>query len=125
MDSDTFKKGRKIREELLGEDYVRKALDEANDFDRDFQEYITECGWGRIWGRDGLTRKQRSLLNLGMLTCMGRLPELELHVGVALRNGLTKEEIKEVFIHVAGYCGIPAALEGPKVARKVIEQTGL
>ncbi|MEQ8750953.1 MAG: carboxymuconolactone decarboxylase family protein [Amphiplicatus sp.] len=125
MSTDTFEKGRIIRAELLGEDYVRKALDEAGDFDRDFQEYITECGWGRIWGRPGLTRKQRSLLNLGMLTCMGRLPELELHVGVALRNGLTKEEIKEVFIQVAGYCGIPAALEGQKVARKVIEQAGV
>lgn len=125
MDNDTFKQGRKIRAELLGEDYVRNALDEAGDFDRDFQEYITECGWGRIWGRGGLSRKQRSLLNLGMLTCMGNLPELELHVGVALRNGLSKEEIKEVFIHVAGYCGIPAALEGHKVARKVITEAGV
>lgn len=122
MSTDLFEKGRKIRSDVLGEARVKKALDGADDFNRDFQRLVTEYCWGFCWGREGLDRKQRSLLNLGMLAGLNRGPEFELHFRGAVRNGLTLDELQDVLIQIAIYCGIPAGVEAFKIANKVITE---
>lgn len=119
MSSQVFETGRKIRTEVLGEERVSKVLDEADDFNRDFQHFVTEYCWGAGWGRSALDRKQRSLLNLGMLAALNRGPEFELHFRGALRNGLTLDELQDALIQIAIYCGIPAGVEAFKIANKV------
>ena len=119
MSSETFETGRKIRTEVLGEERVRKVLDQADDFNRDFQHFVTEYCWGAGWGRSALDRKQRSLLNLGMLAALNRGPEFELHFRGALKNGLTLDELQDALIQIAIYCGIPAGVEAFKIANKV------
>ena len=119
MSSETFETGRKIRTEVLGEERVSKVLDEADDFNRDFQHFVTEYCWGAGWGRSALDRKQRSLLNLGMLAALNRGPEFELHFRGALKNGLTLDELQDALIQIAIYCGIPAGVEAFKIANKV------
>lgn len=122
MSTDLFETGRKIRSDVLGEERVKKALDGADDFNRDFQRLVTEYCWGFCWSRDGLDRKQRSLLNLGMLAALNRGPEFELHFRGAFRNGLTLDELQDVLIQIAIYCGIPAGVEAFKIANKVIAE---
>ncbi len=119
MSSEAFETGRKIRTEVLGEERVRKVLDQADDFNRDFQHFVTEYCWGAGWGRSALDRKQRSLLNLGMLAALNRGPEFELHFRGALKNGLTLDELQDALIQIAIYCGIPAGVEAFKIANKV------
>lgn len=119
MSSETFETGRKIRTEVLGEERVSKVLDQADDFNRDFQHFLTEYCWGAGWGRSALDRKQRSLLNLGMLAALNRGPEFELHFRGALKNGLTLDELQDALIQIAIYCGIPAGVEAFKIANKV------
>ena len=119
MSSETFETGRKIRTEVLGEERVSKVLDQADDFNRDFQHFVTEYCWGAGWGRSALDRKQRSLLNLGMLAALNRGPEFELHFRGALKNGLTLDELQDALIQIAIYCGIPAGVEAFKIANKV------
>ncbi len=119
MSSEAFETGRKIRAEVLGEERVSKALDQADDFNRDFQHFVTEYCWGAGWGRSALDRKQRSLLNLGMLAALNRGPEFELHFRGALKNGLTLDELQDALIQIAIYCGIPAGVEAFKIANKV------
>ncbi len=119
MSSQVFETGRKIRTEVLGEERVRKVLDQADDFNRDFQHFVTEYCWGVGWGRNALDRKQRSLLNLGMLAALNRGPEFELHFRGALKNGLTLDELQDALIQIAIYCGIPAGVEAFKIANKV------
>ncbi len=119
MTSEAFETGRKIRTEVLGEERVRKVLDQADDFNRDFQHFVTEYCWGAGWGRSALDRKQRSLLNLGMLAALNRGPEFELHFRGALKNGLTLDELQDALIQIAIYCGIPAGVEAFKIANKV------
>ena len=119
MSSEVFETGRKIRTEVLGEERVSKALDQADDFNRDFQHFLTEYCWGAGWGRSALDRKQRSLLNLGMLAALNRGPEFELHFRGALKNGLTLDELQDTLIQIAIYCGIPAGVEAFKIANKV------
>ena len=119
MSSEIFETGRKIRTEVLGEERVSKVLDEADDFNRDFQHFVTEYCWGAGWGRSALDRKQRSLLNLGMLAALNRGPEFELHFRGALKNGLTLDELQDALIQIAIYCGIPAGVEAFKIANKV------
>jgi 4-carboxymuconolactone decarboxylase len=119
MSSETFETGRKIRTEVLGEERVNKVLDQADDFNRDFQHFVTEYCWGAGWGRSALDRKQRSLLNLGMLAALNRGPEFELHFRGALKNGLTLDELQDALIQIAIYCGIPAGVEAFKIANKV------
>jgi len=123
MSKEMFELGRKIRTEVLGAERVKKTLDEADDFNRDFQEFMTEYCWGAGWGRSGLTRKQRSLLNLGMLAALNRGPEFEIHFRGALKNGLTIEELKDALIQISIYCGIPAGVEAHKIATKVLAET--
>ncbi len=119
MSSQVFETGRKIRTEVLGEERVSKVLDQADDFNRDFQHFVTEYCWGAGWGRSALSRKQRSLLNLGMLAALNRGPEFELHFRGALKNGLTLDELQDALIQIAIYCGIPAGVEVFKIANKV------
>jgi 4-carboxymuconolactone decarboxylase len=117
-----FEAGLAIRREVLGDEYVERSIRSADDFNRPFQELVTEYCWGAIWGRPGLPRRTRSLLNLAMLTALNRPQELELHVRGALNNGVGREEMQEVFLQAAVYCGVPAALESFRVARKVFAE---
>ncbi len=123
MTTELFETGRSIRVEVLGEERVTKALDGADDFNRDFQKFVTEYCWGFCWGRNGLTRPQRSLLNLGMLAALNRGPEFELHVRAALNNGLSVEELQDALIQISVYCGIPAGMEAFRIATKVLAET--
>ena len=122
MDKATFDKGLEIRTAVLGRDYVENAIRTADDFNRPLQELVTEYCWGAVWGRDGLDRKTRSFLNLAMLSALNRPHEIEVHVKGALNNGLTREEICEVFLQVAIYCGVPASVDSFRIARKVFAE---
>ena len=124
MNQEMFDKGLKIRREVLGAEHVDKSLKTADDFNRPMQELVTTYCWGEVWGRPGLDRKTRSLLNLAILTALNRPHEIKLHVRGALNNGVTKAEISEVFLHTAIYCGVPAAIDSFRVAREVFAETG-
>ena len=125
MDSQQrYERGLGIRKEVLGAEYVEASLRAADDFTRDLQRLVTEYAWGEIWARPGLSRRERSLLNLAMITALNRPHELRLHVRGALNNGLSKDEIQEVFLQTAVYCGAPAALDSFRVAREVFEELG-
>jgi 4-carboxymuconolactone decarboxylase len=123
-DSDQFKKGLEVRRAVLGADYVDGSLAKADDFMMAFQEITTEWCWGYAWTRPGLERKTRSMLNLAMLTALGKPAELKLHVKGALGNGLSVEEIKEILLHATVYCGIPAGLDAFKAAHEVLKAEG-
>ncbi len=126
MDSkQRYEQGLAIRKEVLGAEYVDNSLRNADDFTRDIQQLVTEYAWGEIWSRPGLARRDRSLLNLGMITALNRPHELRLHVRGALANGLSKDEIKEVLLQTAVYCGAPAALDAFRVAREVFAEMGV
>jgi 4-carboxymuconolactone decarboxylase len=115
-------KGLKIRREVLGSKYVDNALNNATDFNRPLQDLLNEFCWGGAWGREGLTRKERSMINLAMLTALGRTHEVETHVRGALNNGLTQQQIAEVLLQTAIYCGVPAAVDSFRAATKVIAE---
>ena len=123
MDRERYETGLRIRKEVLGEDYVARKLDEADDFDAEFQNVVTEA-WGATWGRGVLTKRERSMMNLGMLAAMGRMHEFELHFGGAIRNGLTVAELREVLLHISVYCGVPAAVDCFRVGRRVLDGGG-
>lgn len=118
MNTDLYKQGLHTRREVLGAEYVDAAINNADDFNRPLQELVTQYAWGDIWNRPGLDRRTRSLLNLAMLTALNRPHELKLHVRGALRNGVTKDEIREVFLQAAIYCGVPAAVDSFRTARE-------
>lgn len=122
MDSDRFDKGLPIRKEVLGAEYVSRSLDRADDFTRPMQELSTAWCWGEIWARPGLSRRDRSLLNLGMISALNRPHELRLHVKAALRNGLSREEIREALLQVAVYCGVPAGIDSTRIAHEAIAE---
>ena len=119
MSTELFEKGRKMREQILGAAYVKKAVDEADDFNRDFQRLLTEYCWGYNWNREGLSLKQRSLLNLGILAALNRGPEFEVHFRGAIKNGVTLDELQDALIQIAVYCGMPAGVEAFRIANKV------
>lgn len=121
MNKDLFDKGLQTRREVLGSDYVDNSIRAADDFNRPMQELVTQYCWGDVWNRPGLDRKTRSMLNLAMLSTLNRPHELKLHVRGALTNGVTKEEITEVFLQVAIYCGVPAAIDSFRVAREAFK----
>ena len=123
-DAALFDKGLPIRREVLGADYVDASMAKADDFMMAFQRITTEWCWGYAWTRPGLDRRTRSLLNLAMLTALGRTPEIKLHVKGALTNGVTVEEIKEALLHATVYCGIPAGLDAFKAAHEVLVKEG-
>ena len=118
---DLFKKGKQIRGEVAGADHLERMLAKADDFSAPIQQLVTEYCWGAVWGREGLDRRTRSLVNLGMLTALNRSTELAAHVRGAVNNGATKEEIQEVLLQAAVYCGMPAGLEAFRVAEKVLD----
>jgi 4-carboxymuconolactone decarboxylase len=124
MSDSLFDTGLGIRRDVLGADYVDTAVAEADDFMMAFQRLTTEWCWGYAWSRPGLDRRTRSLLNLAMLTALGRSHELQLHVRGALNNGLTADEIREVLVHATVYCGIPAGLDAFKAAHGVLVAEG-
>jgi 4-carboxymuconolactone decarboxylase len=113
--------GMRVRREVLGDDHVDRATARTTDFTRDFQDLITRYAWGEIWTRPGLDRRTRSCITLTALVANGRLEELEMHVRAARRNGLTEEEIKEVLLQCAIYCGVPAANAAFAVAQRALE----
>lgn len=117
-----FRNGLEIRRSVLGAEYVDTSLATADEFTEDLQRYLTKTCWGEIWGRPGLDRRTRSILNLGMISALNRSQELKLHIRGALNNGLTRDEIKEIFLQVGVYCGAPAALESFRIAREVFEE---
>ncbi len=117
-----FAQGLETRRAVLGKDYVDASLQKANDFNIDLQELITQYCWGDIWNRPGLDRKTRSFLNLAMICALNRPHELKLHIRGAINNGLTKDEIKEVFLQAAVYCGAPAAVDSFRLANEVFTE---
>jgi 4-carboxymuconolactone decarboxylase len=120
--SKRFEAGLDVRRSVLGEEYVNKALAQADDFNRPLQELVTEYCWGAVWTRPGLPRKTRSMLNLAMLTALNRPHEVKIHLRGALRNGCTREEIMEVLLQAAIYCGVPAAVDSFRLAREVLAE---
>ncbi|RVU49336.1 4-carboxymuconolactone decarboxylase [Rubrivivax rivuli] len=125
MNPDLFQQGLQTRREVLGAAYVDAAIANADDFNRPLQELVTEYCWGDVWNRPGLDRRTRSMLNLAMLTALNRPHELKLHVQGALNNGVTKEEIREVLMQTAIYCGVPAAVDSFRNAREVFKDLGV
>jgi len=125
MNRDAFEKGLKTRREVLGAEYVDQAIRNADDFNLPLQELVTEYCWNEIWNRPGLDRKTRSIVNLAMLTALNRPHELKLHVKGAINNGLSKDEIAEIFLQSAIYCGVPAAIDSFRTAKDVFKEMDL
>jgi 4-carboxymuconolactone decarboxylase len=122
MNKEVYDKGLAIRREVLGADYVDNAIKSADDFNRPLQELVTEYCWGAVWGRPGLPKKTRSMLNLAMLTALNRPHELKIHVKGALKNGVSRAEIMEVLLQAAIYCGVPAAIDAFRTAREALKE---
>ncbi len=122
MNEELYQRGLKTRREVLGADYVDAAIAGADDFSRALQEHITQYAWGDVWNRPGLDRRTRSLINLSMLTALNRPHELRIHLRGALRNGVTRDEIREVLLQTAIYCGVPAAMDSFRTAREVFKE---
>ena len=120
--SELFDKGLKVRKEVLGEDYVNKSIAGADEFTRTMAEWSTEFCWGALWTRPGMDRRTRSIVNLAMLGALNRPHELKLHVKAALNNGVTREEIREVLLQVAVYCGVPAGIDSVRIAREAFAE---
>jgi 4-carboxymuconolactone decarboxylase len=125
MNRDAFEKGLKTRREVLGAEYVDNSIRNADEFNRPMQELVTEYCWNEIWNRPGLDRKTRSIVNLAMLTALNRPHELKLHVKGAINNGLSKNEISEIFLQSAIYCGVPAAIDSFRTAKEVFKEIGV
>ena len=123
--SERFERGLKTRREVLGGAYVDASIDKATEFNWPMQELVTEYCWDEIWNRPGLDRKSRSILNLGMISALNRPHELKLHVRGAINNGLSKDQIREVFMQVSIYCGVPAAIDGFRIAQEVFDEMGV
>ena len=122
MDKATYDRGLSIRKKVLGEAFVNKAIASADEFSRPMQDLTTEYCWGAVWGREGLELKTRSFLNLAMLCALNRPQELKTHIRGALQNGATREEIREVFMQVAIYCGVPAGVDAFRNAREIFAE---
>ncbi len=125
MNKDAFDKGLATRRAVLGGEFVDNSLKNADDSNMPMQELVAEYRWTEIWHRPGLDRKTRSFLNLAMLIALNRPHELKLHVRGAINNGLTKEEIREVFLQAAIYCGVPAAIDAFRTAKEVFKDMGI
>ena len=125
MNQELFEKGMNVRREVLGNEYVDASMKNADELTMPLQELIAQYCWGEVWNRPGLDRRTRSFLNLAIMTALNRPHELKLHVRGAINNGLTKEEIAEVFIQAAIYCGVPAALDSFRTAKEVFKEMGI
>jgi len=124
MSKEVYERGLKIRRAVLGSEYVDKALASADDFGKPLQDLVTEYCWGAVWGREELPKKTRSMINLAMLSALNRPHELKTHIRGALTNGVTKEEIREILLQVAIYCGVPAAVDSFRIAREAFAESG-
>ena len=122
MSSEMFEKGILKRRKVLGDEYVDKALASADEFGADLQKLITEYAWGEVWNKESITDKERSLINLGMIAALNRPHELKLHIKGALNNGISQEQIKDVFLQVTIYCGAPAGIDSMRLAREVFDE---
>ena len=122
MDKERFERGLAARKSVLGAEYVEKALKNADDFNREFQEQLTEFCWGSCWGNETLNRQQRSLLNLGMIAALNRMNEWEIHFRGAITNGITREELKAILLQISVYCGMPTGVECFRIAQKVFAE---
>jgi 4-carboxymuconolactone decarboxylase len=120
-DDQTFAAGMEVRRAVLGDAHVDRALAQADAFTADFQDFITRYAWGSIWSRPGLGRRERSLITLALLTALGHTEEIPMHVRAALTNGVTREEMSEVFLHTAVYAGVPAANNAFAVAKNTLD----
>ena len=122
MTNQTYERGLEIRKAVLGAEYVERSFANADDFSRPMQDLSTEYCWGYVWGRDGLSRRERSILNIGMISALNRPHELKVHVKAALTNGLTRNEIREALLQVAIYCGVPAGMDSTRIAREAFAE---
>ena len=122
MDQKTHDKGLEIRKAVLGEAYVNNALKNADSFNKPFQELVTEYCWGAVWGREELPHKTRSMLNLAMISILNRPHELKAHIKGALTNGVSRDEIREIFMQVSIYAGVPAGVDSFRIAREVFAE---
>ena len=122
MTSEMFEKGIAKRRKVLGDEYVDKALASADEFGADLQKLITEYAWGEVWNKESITDKERSMINLGMIAALNRPHELKLHIKGALNNGLTKNQIRDIFLQVTVYCGAPAGIDSMRLAREVFAE---
>jgi 4-carboxymuconolactone decarboxylase len=122
MSDTSYERGQAVRREVLGESYVEQASARSTEFTRDFQTLVAEFAWGTIWARPGLDRRSRSMITLTALVARGHHEELALHIAAALRNGLSREEIKEVLLQTAVYCGVPDANAAFRVAQRVLDE---
>ena len=124
MSDDAYERGLGVRREVLGDEHVARALARARDETRDFQDFVTRYAWGEIWSRPGLDRRTRSCITLTALVALGRFDELALHIRGARRNGLSNDEISEVLLQAAVYCGVPAANSAYAVFARVLDEDG-
>lgn len=122
MDKERFDRGLEIRKSVLGAEFVENSLANATDFNRAMQELTTEYCWGHVWGREGLPKKTRSMLNIAMLSALNRPHELKMHLKGAVRNGVTEEEIREILLQVAIYCGVPAGVDSFRIAGEALKE---
>ena len=122
MSNEKFERGLALRKRVLGAQYVEKSMAAADDFSMPMQELSTEYCWGHVWNRPGLTLQERSLINIAMISALNRPHELKLHVKAALNNGLTREQIREVILQVAVYCGVPAGIDSTRIAREAFAE---
>ena len=125
MNKEAFEKGLKTRREVLGSEYVDNSIKNAGEFNMPMQELVTEYCWNDIWNRPGLDRRSRSMINLSMLTALNRPHELKLHLKGAINNGLTKDEIREILMQTAIYCGVPAAVDSFRCTKEVFAEMGI
>jgi 4-carboxymuconolactone decarboxylase len=125
MDDELYATGIAIREQMWGPAGAQAKVDAASDFQHDFEELVTRWCFGATWGREGLSHGERSMLTLGMLIALGRSHEIGVHVRGAVANGLSREQIREVLLHSAAYCGIPAAVEAFRTAEPVLDELGV
>ena len=121
MDKETYDRGMAMRRKVLGDDYVNRAMQGVDDFNRDFQRIVTQYGWGETWGDPTLTPRERSILNLGMIAALGKMEEFQTHVRGALTTGLSPKEISAVLTQIAIYCGIPCGVDCFRHAKPIIE----
>jgi 4-carboxymuconolactone decarboxylase len=121
MTDDTYERGMAVRRAVLGDEHVDRAEARRSPLTSDFQDYITRCAWGEVWTRPGLDRRTRSCITVAMLVALNRTEELAMHLRAALTNGVTVEELKEVLLQTAVYCGVPAANTAFRVASEVLE----
>jgi 4-carboxymuconolactone decarboxylase len=122
MATEKFDKGMKLRKQVLGAEYVERSMANADEFSLPMQELSTEYCWGHVWTRPGLALRDRSLINIAMISALNRPHELKLHIKAALNNGVTREEIREVLLQVAVYCGVPAGIDSVRIAREALAE---